>query len=364
MEKKIRAIYLDNLKLFLTVLVVVYHFAHGYVGYIDWTYKYGSYSDPLYNFILIDKSFFMGLFFLISGYFISISIRNSSTKEFILKKTKRLILPTFMLLLVEMPIAIYLVSYFINNKKNDFLSFYLNTYLGEGKLTYGPGWFIVNLFIFSIAYLIYTKLFKNSLMVKIGELNIKKILIITLALSLSSFIIRIYYPMDTWITLLFIGIEPAHEFQYLILFIVGIIAYRNSWFSNVNEKIGKGSVIFSIVLIILFCTKSYLLDKVEIINKYYSVYESILCISLCIGLIYIFKKYLNRTNKFITVLSKDAYSVYLIHVLFVIIFQVMFHYININLYIKFLIGSILSIICSFVFADIFRRMKELKWVEK
>ncbi len=360
MEKKIRSIYLDNLKLFLTVLVVIYHFAHGYVGYIDWTYKDGSYSDSLYNFILIDKSFFMGLFFLISGYFISISIRNSSTKEFILKKIKRLILPTFLLLLVEMPIAIYLVSYFVNNEKNDFLSFYLNTYLGEGKLTYGPGWFIVNLFIFSIAYLMYTKIFKDSLMVKIGKLNIKKILLITLALALSSFIIRIYYPMDTWITLLFVGIEPAHEFQYLILFIVGIIAYRNSWFSNINEKIGKGSVTFSVVLIILFCTKAYFPDKVGIIiNKYYSVYESILCISLCIGLIYLFKKYLNHSNNFITVLSKDAYSVYLIHVLFVIIFQVMFHYININLYIKFWIGSILSIICSFVFADVFRRIKAI-----
>lgn len=361
MEKKIRSIYLDNLKLFLSVLVVAYHFAHGYVGYIDWTYKEGSYSDSLYNFILVDKSFFMGLFFLISGYFISISIRNSSTKEFIWKKIKRLILPIFALLLIVMPIAIYLVSYFINNKKIDFLSFYINTYLREGKLTYGPGWFIINLFMFSIAYLIYTKIFKDSLSVKIGKLNIKKILVIILALSLSAFVIRIYYPIDTWITLLFIGIEPAHEFQYLILFIVGIIAYRNNWFSNENEKAGKVSVIFSIILIIVFCIKAYFPDEIGIlINKWYSVYESILCVSLCIGLIYLFKKYFNRTNNFITVLSKDAYSVYLIHVLFVIIFQVMFHYININLYIKFLIGSILSIICSFVFADFIRRIKAIK----
>lgn len=361
MEKKIRCIYLDNLKLFLTVLVVVYHFAHGYVGYIDWNYKEGSYSDSLYNFILIDKSFFMGLFFLISGYFISISIRDSSTKKFIWKKIKRLILPVFVLLLIEMPIALYLIGYFINNKKIDFLSFYVNIYLGEGKLTYGPGWFIVNLFMFSIAYFIYTKIIKDSLSVKIGKLNIKKILIIILALSLSAFIIRIYYPLDTWIRLLFIGIEPAHEFQYLILFIVGIVSYRNSWFSNVSEKIGKVSVIFSAILIVLFCTKAYFPDEVGIlINECYSVYESILCVNLCIGLIYLFKKYFNHTNTFITALSKDAYSVYLIHVLLVIIFQIMFHYININLYIKFLIGSILSIICSFVFADFIRRIKAIK----
>ena len=358
MKERTRIVYLDNLKLFLTMIVIVYHCAHGYTGYIDWTYKEGTYSRTLYNFILINKSFFMGLFFLISGYFISISIRRTSAKTFVWKKIKRLILPVFMLLLIEIPVVFYLVNYFVNNKKNSFINYYINVYFGEGKISYGHGWFIVNLFIFSIIYLIYTKIFKSSLSVKIGRLTISKILIILVLLSVSSYIIRIFYPMDVWICLLFIGIEPAHEFQYLILFIVGIVSYRNSWLSNMDKKVCKISVFFSIILIILFCVKVYLPNEIGIlINKWYSIYESILCICLCIGLIYLFKKYANYTNKFITLLSRNAYLVYLLHVLFVVIFQVIFHFIDINIYIKFFIGSLLSIVCSFIFAGFVRKIK-------
>jgi peptidoglycan/LPS O-acetylase OafA/YrhL len=70
MEK--RLIYLDSLKVFMTVLVVLHHTAIIYGGSGSWFY-YEHQDNVVVNTLLtmftaINQSFFMGLFFFISGF--------------------------------------------------------------------------------------------------------------------------------------------------------------------------------------------------------------------------------------------------------------------------------------------------------
>jgi len=71
---KVREDYFDNLKVFLTVVVVMHHTVCAFVG-TSWFYAIGQFdgnSFKSFGFatLLLNQSYFMSLFFLISGYFI------------------------------------------------------------------------------------------------------------------------------------------------------------------------------------------------------------------------------------------------------------------------------------------------------
>lgn len=72
-----RLYYLDTLKVMLTVLVVFHHAAEAYSPYSAWVYHPSREEEmmPLiWHFHSVNASFFMGLFFLIAGYFVPCSM--------------------------------------------------------------------------------------------------------------------------------------------------------------------------------------------------------------------------------------------------------------------------------------------------
>jgi glucan biosynthesis protein C len=92
-----RTFSLDNLRTCLTGLVIVHHASIPYGGLGIWPYTSpyhtsGS-SIPLVAFNVVNQSFFMGSFFLLSGYFSSIAARRRTRGEFLKEKVKRLGVP-------------------------------------------------------------------------------------------------------------------------------------------------------------------------------------------------------------------------------------------------------------------------------
>ena len=73
-QSKTRLLYIDNLRILLTILVIMHHFAIGYGapgGF--WYSENGPMSDVseilLTLFVALNQAFFMGFFFMISSYF-------------------------------------------------------------------------------------------------------------------------------------------------------------------------------------------------------------------------------------------------------------------------------------------------------
>ena len=88
--------YLDTLKIVLTLLVVFHHAAEPY--YLDsaWPYKPSNTDEMMpwiWHFLSVNAAFFMGLFFLIAGYFVPRSYDKQGFKVFIQKKLMRLGIP-------------------------------------------------------------------------------------------------------------------------------------------------------------------------------------------------------------------------------------------------------------------------------
>jgi glucan biosynthesis protein C len=82
--KKSRLLYIDNLRILLTILVIMHHFAIGYGAPGGFYYsENGPMSDVseilLTLFVAINQAFFMGFFFMISSYFSPGSIDRKGT---------------------------------------------------------------------------------------------------------------------------------------------------------------------------------------------------------------------------------------------------------------------------------------------
>lgn len=298
----------------------------------------------------------MGLFFFISGFLATKSIKKYRSKDFIIGKSKRLLLPVFFLCFLAIPLYFY-IAYCNKYQNINFGKFYISEYIGKGHLSYEHGWFLVVLFLFLAAYMLINKLILEKIKIKLIsiKLNPATLIVTALIMAVISFIVRKYYPVNEWKTILgIIGIEPAHIPQYIIMFILGIVAYKNQWLNNLNKKIGISSICIGIVFIVLFCIKNYLGETFDdlIINDW-AFFESFICVFLSMGILYIFKQFFNKETNLSKMLYSSYFGAYLIHNDFVVLFQVLISEVNINVYCKYTLVSICSIILSFLVSYLF-----------
>ena len=124
-----RCHYLDNLKVLLTVLVVFHHAGQAYGDGGAWPYSPSlshEYVGWLGNFFPVNAAFFMGLFFLISAYFIPGSLDRSGTKQFVRKRAIRLGVPMLVVLILSLSVT--------------------------GKAEFAHTWFLEHLLFYSLAY--------------------------------------------------------------------------------------------------------------------------------------------------------------------------------------------------------------------
>lgn len=360
--KEKRVNYLDNLKIFLTCLVIAHHSAHAYGNIMgSWVYTNDVKNNWLYYFIVVNASFFMGLFFMISGYFIPRSYEKRGAREFIVNKGERLLFPVIFIMLIIVPSYFYIAFNNTYPKISSFFNYYINVYIGCGKFSYEHGWFIVHLFLYSCIYALIKKLFKNNYFYEKVKLTTIEIFLLAIIIGSLFCIIRFNYPTDRWIALFgVIGMEPAHLAQYVFFFAIGILAYYNNWFEQITKKQGYFFVVSgAIMAIITYLNKLILGDSWIIIWKNWGFYESFMGIFISFGLIFIFREFCNKTNKFLIETSKSAFGAYIIHTLFVVLFQVSLDKVNFPPTIKFIIVTVLSILTSFGMTYLFRKMKGL-----
>lgn len=373
-----RLYFLDNLKIFLTILVILHHVgqAYGPTGGF-WQYKSSLHENIpwLSLFFPVNAAFFMGLFFMIAGYFLPSSYDRKNNMTFLKDKLIRLGIPTLLGFLVISPLEMYF--YYINysrNKPLNFSEYFMNIYLGIGgkpfwyktntgvpfpELNFGHLWFVENLLVFTILYFIVRKLIlKNTIKDDSKTFNFTSILIIGFLIALASVIIRIWYPIDKWIALFgFMQSEIAHLPQYIILFIIGIIAYRKNWFIKISKKAGYLSLGLEIIMAFIVYTAHLIPHTADILFSKWDIYEAFLCVFLCFGLIVLFREKLNLSTSKFKFLAANSYLAYIFHFPIVLTVQYSFDKVTMGGAIgKFLIVSFLSVVITYFVAAIISKI--------
>lgn len=376
MTKK-RLLYLDNLKIFLIILVILHHVGQGYGPTGGWWFYMSSQPDKLEwmgRFFAVNASFFMGLFFMISGFFFSSSFDSKGFWKYTSDKLIRYGIPLLFVFWIMMPFIFYFhYQLYSGNPKLPFTTYFLKIYLGIGgqpdwfKLTltwpecnfgFGHLWFVENLLVYSLIYallriVIHKTSSKDNFHLNINLFSIIYILIV----AVTTILVRNYYPVGEIKNILgFLMIEVAHWPMYLGFLIAGIIASRTDLFQRFPSSQGKGLLITGL----LMSAKIYFPTLFpDIINawsgQYFEIYETILGFSLSFGLLVLFRDHLNVTSKFFTKMAESAYAAYIFHYPIVIGIQYSFDNTPINVLAKFIIVGALSILATFAFSSIIRK---------
>lgn len=120
-----KIIYLDHIKVLLTVLVILHHTFITYGAPGGWYYKQPTTNElaliPMTLFVATNQAFFMGLFFMLSAYFIKPSYDRKGTSAFIADRLKRLGIPLVFYSFLLSPCMNFLVYRFGLHKQATFL---------------------------------------------------------------------------------------------------------------------------------------------------------------------------------------------------------------------------------------------------
>lgn len=373
-----RLCFLDNIKIFLTALVIVHHVGQAYGptgGFWDYKSSIGENIPFLGYFFSINAAFFMGFFFLISGYFMVMSYDKNNGNEFLKKRIIKLGIPLLFAFLIMVPLQRY--SYYIyysGNTPLTFLEYYINVWFGinglpDGfnitltfpELNFGHTWYIEHLLTYSIIYWIIRKVFKNKLIKNNANiLSSWKIIFVGFLVTVSTLIVMIWYPFDHWIGFLgFFQVEVAHWPQYLILFIVGCVAYRKNWMFTLKTK--TGYVLFSIALLMALLHYSKIIAP--LIWSIWNIFSSVFAVFIIFGMLTLFREKFNGTSKYLNILSRISYAAYIIHYPIVLAVQHSFDKISIGgAWGKFIVVSILSICITYIVSYLLIKIKYINKV--
>lgn len=349
--------FVDNVRVFLVMLVIAHHAGQPYgpTGGM-WLIFNPERAAILGTFFATNAAFFMGLFFLISGYFVPSAYERKGAKAFLKERFWRLGVPTLLFALLVFPP----IFYFAQSSELSFSQFFFGTYLGQGQIQVGHLWFLVHLLFYAVCYVLWRGITQQDVtsepeMPKIGVPNHKLILAYLAALAIVTFIIRIQYPIDTWKGLLWIiPAEVAHLPQYSSLFVIGIIAYHHDWFRRMPTQrgliwlgIGLGAVLlrygYALIRDHLFPIRLVAGGGWDWRSLVWSTWEATICVGLCVGLLVFFRERVNAQGRWGQILSANAYTVYLIHILIVIPIQFLVASISISPLLKFCLVTLVSV---------------------
>lgn len=372
MKQKVNhLVFIDNLKIGLIMLVVVHHAGQAYGPGGWWYFQEGEVLNWLGRFFAVNAAFFMSLFFFLSAYFLPQSIDRKGSKTFLKERFIRIGVPLLIGFVVMIPILMYL--YYINFRGYEtisFFSYYVNIFFGLADkptdwtgpawpdMQFGHLWFLEHLLVYAFVLAVWAYFFPENIE-KQTDKNIKgyQILLFILGVSLATFIIRIWYPIDYWTGVLgFIQTEFAHVPQYVSFFALGIIAYRREWLLNINVRFGYIWLSIGVVLtaVLYFGGEAMypflLKGGANVGSLSRSFIETLLCFSLVVGLLILFREKVNGTNRLAKNLSNNVFVVYFIHVPVVVFLQYSLSNLPVPVLIKFLLTGFFGIILSFFFS--------------
>lgn len=370
-SSKPRVFYIDNLRILLTFLVVLHHWAIANGAPGDWYYTENRLSEIgqllMTMFVATNQAFFMGFFFMISAYFIPRSLERKGSRLYMKERLKRLGIPLIVYYFVLSPLVIFLVAKFAEGYSGNLFQFFADA---KGIFSPGPLWFVALLLIFSLLYLVFSHMQSlSSKAIRSWSPNGSSLVIAFILLVAVTFVIRVFWPIGDWIPI--IGIQPAHVTQYVLCFSIGIIAHREQLFDKLKFKSSVRWFLFAQIMIFIAFPALFILTNGEeniaafmggftYQSALFTLWEQAVALSLIIGLLGISKRYFNSQNSFLRDLSGNSYAIYILHSVALVVVSLLVISVSMNSMYKFLLLAIPAIAFSYLLAKLARTIPQIR----
>ena len=315
--RRSRLRFVDNLRVALICLVVLHHIVVTYSGLPLWYYIEKPTSAAiglgLTIFLLVDQAWFMGAFFLLSGYFTPSSYERKGTGAFLRDRLIRLGVPLVVFYFVLQPILL-LPAYDDGSLAHWYLS----------AIGSGPLWFVLVLLVLDTAYALTRGVTRdrpareNREAAQPAPPAYWMVVGMALALGLVTYLWRMVVPIGFWIPVVDLP-TGAYLPQYIGFFGLGIVAFRRAWFHTITIRMGAFGLGLAVGATLIFLPLGVAGGYATTVgggtlgSLCYALWDSSVAVGVSLALLALFRRRLDRSGPLWRYLSNHVYAVYVTH---------------------------------------------------
>ncbi|MCC2961489.1 acyltransferase [Massilia sp. IC2-278] len=249
-----RTDFLDRIRVVLTALVILHHAAIMFGAPGGWYLTYPAHGVaeklPFAMFVSVNQAFFMGFFFLLSGYFTALSYERKGAARFARDRLLRLGIPLLVYGFVLGPLTVALADM---REGEPFLSNW-TAMMAALRFEIGPLWFAWALLLFSAAYLLWRRL-RGGTGLGNWEPGRRTLLLAALATGAAAFLLRLLVPVGEER----LGLQVGYFASYTVLFAGGCAMAGSRWIERVGpQQAGRWSLAALLVAPLLFVYGIYI----------------------------------------------------------------------------------------------------------
>ena len=336
--RRSRIYFLDYLRAGLVSLVILHHTAITYGAIGSWYYTEpptGPGASLLSLFTNFNQAWFLGCFFLISGYLSPASFDLKGPRQFLKDRLVRLGIPLVIFFFVLDPIIVYIAFSHLPASQVVAAGFTLpltfNWQFFVNAVSTGPLWFVEMLLIFEFGYSFW-RVARGGVKMQ-GEKerqfpSHRKIAGFILLLALTAYLLRAVVPINADV----LGFPSIFDLpQYLSFFIVGTIAAQGDWLRKMPSSMANR---FFIVALIASATLlplaiigtdvaslgwGSLLGYGTLSSAIYSLWDSTFAVGMSMFAISFFRRHFNSPGRLWKLFSQDFYAAFILQALVIVI---------------------------------------------
>ena len=343
---------IDNLRWLAILLLFPFHAAQiwsggEYSGFYIWTHT----NTALYVFSTAVYPWYMTFLFTIAGMSCRYALLKRTNKQFVVERTKKLLIPFFFGLLVLVPVMTYTAEVFFNGYTGTYWQQYELFFTKETDLTgyhggFTPGhlWFLLYLFVISLAALLIVSLQKKRL----SKFKID---------SVSYFFLVLLF-VPEWLCQYILNIGGKSLGQFMILFLFGYYILSEE---NILQKLKRYRFVSLAICILSGSLYTYLYCFENIRN-------------VCITGLYIFFGWMGIItllgigqskfdfhNRLSDYLTKASFPVYILHMPVLVVAGFFVLKLPVCVAGQFILTVLISFIATFSIYEIVKRVPVLRF---
>jgi glucans biosynthesis protein C len=375
---KPRIYFVDYLRGALVTLVILHHTAITYGGSGSFYYTETA-TDPLAALVLtlftnFNQAWFLGCFFLISGYFSPASFDRKGPRQFLRDRLIRLGIPLLVFFFVLNPITVYIAFSHLPASQVVAAGFTLpltfNWQFFVNSVGTGPLWFVEMLFIFEFGYALWRIARRGNADAQRGKErpfpSYRKIATFILVLAISAYLLRIIAPINAEV----LGFPSLFDLpQYLSFFIVGTVAARGDWLRKMPDAMAtrffRIALLASATLLVLAIVGTEvgslgwgsLVGYGSLSSAIYALWDSTFAVGMSMFAIAYFRRHFDHPGKLWSFASKNFYAAFILQATVIVtVAAVVLSPVHIESLLKFGLAAVIIVPLTWLLAYLVRRI--------
>ena len=371
-KAKARTMSLDRARTFLTLVVLLHH------AVIPYTYF--GHTDPKFFFgfdmiVLATDSFFMAMFFFLSGLFAWSGIARKGPASYLEDRVRRLGIPFVICAFTVIPVAYYAIS-LRNNPEIGFAQFWWTT-ITKGPWPSGPIWFLWVLFAFDlIACLLYR--LRPNLLDPINRLSVRgrrrpaEFFAVMLAVSAAFYVPGLmYFGPSNWFEFGPFSVQHGRVMLYATYFFFGAgigVANMDRGLLSAEGRMAKVSWEWLVLAVVPYCMlwglifvkRQILGNPSPLPNWYegtYALFVTIFSVAIMFLILAFFQRFKQSGSaRLLDPMRADAFGMFLVHYPIALWLQYWLFDYELPAIIKAMAGFVLTVVFSWALTRALRQI--------